>query len=219
MGLSRQKVRGHYEATAGYYDLALCLYALIGIGKAFRKRAVDLLGLKPGDCVVELGCGTGVNFPPVHSRIGPTGKLIGIDISAGTLAGAQIRVESAGWKNVELVEQDIVAYSYPGKVDAILSTGVFGYLDDADKVIQKASWALNAGRSMVVMDGKRPDRLPHWLFRFIVWVSKPFGVTCDYFEKKTWETMEKHFSESRFEDMYGGMLYFSIGRKAGPSGD
>lgn len=213
MGLSRQRVHGHYESTAGYYDLALQLYALIGIGKAFRKRAVELLQLKPGDCVVELGCGTGVNFPLILSRIGEAGRLIGIDISAGMLVGAQKRVERAGWENVELIEQDIAACSYPARVDAILSTGVFGYLDDADRVIQKASSALEAGGSMVIMDGKCPDRLPQWLFRFIVWASKPFGVTRDYFEKQTWKAMEQYFPETRFEDMYGGMLYFSVGLK------
>ena len=215
MTLSKSKVRNRYDSTAKYYDFALKLYALIGIGKTFRKRAVSLLRLKRGDCVVELGCGTGINFLLVIAPVGPGGRLVGVDLSPKMLDVARRRVERAGWKNVELVQGDIASYSYPGGVNAVLSIGVLGYINDFDRVIKSAFQAIVPGGRIVVLDGKRPERLPSWIFNPIVWVSRPFGVTRAYFDKPIWESVVRYFQETTLEQMYGGMIYISSGT-AGP---
>jgi demethylmenaquinone methyltransferase/2-methoxy-6-polyprenyl-1,4-benzoquinol methylase len=214
MVLSKQEIRSSYDSAANYYDFAVRLYGLIGIRTAYRSRAVKLLGLQRGDCVVELGCGTGLNFPLIIEQIGPEGRLIGVDLAPKMLARARERVERAGWKNVELVQSDIAAYNFPEGVNGVLSIGVFGYIADGDRVIKGASQALVPGGRLVVMDGKRPDRLPLWVFKLIVWLSRSFGVTSDYFDKRTWESVERYFRETAFEQMYGGMLYISSGTEA-----
>ncbi len=81
-------------------------------------------------------------------------------------------------------------------------------------MIKAASHALVPGGRLVIMDGKRPDRLPSWVFNLIVWLSRSFGVTSDYFDKRTWESVERYFRETAFEQMYGGMLYISSGTAA-----
>ena len=212
MTLPKNTVRNSYDSTAKYYDFALKLYALVGIGKTFRKKAVSLLDLKRGDCVVELGCGTGVNFPFIIKRIGLEGRLIGVDISPKMLDGARRRIERAGWKNVELVQEDVASYSYPAGVNAVLSTGVFGYVNNYDQVIELAAQAIVPGGRIAIMDGKCPDRMPTWVFKLFVWASRPFGVTRDYFDKRTWESVERYFLGTQFEDMYGGMLFLSSGK-------
>ncbi len=214
MALSNQEIRSSYQSAAKYYDFALLLYGLIGIRKAYRLRAVELLRLQRGDRVVELGCGTGINFPLIVEQIGPEGRLIGVDLAPKMLACARERVERAGWKNVELVQSDIVAYNFPEGVNGVLSTGVFGYIADCDRVIKAASHALVPGGRLVIMDGKRPDRLPSWVFHLFVWLSRSFGVTRDYFDKRTWESVERYFQKTAFEQMYGGMLYISSGTAA-----
>ncbi|MHC4458023.1 MAG: class I SAM-dependent methyltransferase [Planctomycetota bacterium] len=214
MALSKKEIRSSYETGAKYYDFAVRLYGLIGIRKAYRMRAVKLLRLKRGDCVVELGCGTGLNFPPIVKQIGAEGRLIGVDLSPKMLAHAQERVERAEWKNIELVQSDVVAYNFPEGVNGVLSTGVFGYLADYDRVIKAASHALVPGGRLAIMDGKRPERLPSWVFNLIVRLSRSFGVTSDYFDKRTWESVERYLRETVFEQMYGGMLYISSGTAA-----
>jgi ubiquinone/menaquinone biosynthesis C-methylase UbiE len=214
MALSKQEIRSSYQSAAKYYDFAVRLYGLIGIRKAYRSRAVRLLRLQRGDCIVELGCGTGLNFPLIIEQIGPEGRLIGVDLAPNMLAYARERVERAGWKNIELVQSDIVAYNFPEGVNGVLSIGVFGYIADRDRVIKAASHALVPGGRLVIMDGKRPNRLALWVFKLIVWLSRSFGVTSDYFDKRTWEPVERYFQETAFEQMYGGMLYISSGTAA-----
>ena len=126
MSISKSEVRSTYDASSRFYDFALRLYALIGISRTFRVKSVDLLNLKRGDTVVELGCGTGVNFSMIMERIGPEGRLIGVDISRGMLDRARQRAERAGWTNVELTHGDIAEYTLPKEVSGVLSTGVFG---------------------------------------------------------------------------------------------
>jgi demethylmenaquinone methyltransferase/2-methoxy-6-polyprenyl-1,4-benzoquinol methylase len=214
MVLSKEEIRSSYETGAKYYDFAVRLYGLIGIRKAYRLRAVKLLRLQRGDCVVELGCGTGLNFPLILEQIEPEGRLIGVDLSPKMLAYARERVERAGWKNIELVQSDIVAYNFPEGVNGVLSTGVFGYIADYDRVIKAALHALVPDGRLAIMDGKRPERLPSWVFNLIVRLSRSFGVTSDYFDKRTWESVERYFRETAFEQMYGGMLYISSGTAA-----
>lgn len=65
-----------------------------------------MLALPPGATVVDVGCGTGLNFASTLAAIGPAGRIIGIDASSGMLAAALRRVQVAGWDNVTLVAGD-----------------------------------------------------------------------------------------------------------------
>jgi len=96
--------------------------------KAYRSLAIKKLSLQRGDCVIELGCGTGLNFPFLMEQIRPEGRLIGVDLTPGMLAIARVRVERSGWKNVELIQSDIAAYDFPEGANGVLATGLFGYI-------------------------------------------------------------------------------------------
>ena len=67
-----------------------------------RAKVVALLDLRPGDMVVDVGCGTGLCFSEIQARIGPTGRLVGIEPSLDMLGRASERVARAGWDNVDL---------------------------------------------------------------------------------------------------------------------
>ena len=68
--IDRQEVRRLYDAGAERYHRTTLLYRLIGLRMhAYRVQAVDALRLEPGGCVVELGCGTGMNFPLLLERL------------------------------------------------------------------------------------------------------------------------------------------------------
>ena len=209
---STQDIKAKYRRQANRYDFAVQLYRLLGLRiKAYRLRAVDLLRLKRGDCVVDLGCGTGLNFDLLVERIGPEGRLIGVDLSPEMLAGARERAQRSGWSNIEFVQSDIAAYDFPEGINAVLSTGAFGYVTEYARVIEKASHALVQGGRLVILDGKAPERWPLGLFKLFVRLSRPFGVTTEYFSHPCWEPVGRFFHEVQFEERYGGLMYISSG--------
>jgi demethylmenaquinone methyltransferase/2-methoxy-6-polyprenyl-1,4-benzoquinol methylase len=212
---STQDIKEKYRRHAKRYDFAIQLYRLIGLRiESYRLRAVELLRLKRGDSVVDLGCGTGLNFDLIVKQIGPKGRLIGVDLSPEMLACALERSERAGFNNLELVQADIADYDFPVGVNGVLSTGAFGYVTEYDRVIEKVSQALNQGGRLVILDGKLPERWPLWLFRLFVWLSRPFGVTTEYFSHPCWESVGRFFQEVEFEERYGGLIYISSGAAA-----
>ena len=189
-------------------------YNMVGIRIAeYRKHAVGLLNLKPGGRVVELGCGTGLSFPHIIERIGPDGHLTGVDMTAGMLACARERCDRAKWHNVELLQSEIGSYKFPQDINAVISTGVMGYVPEYDRVIQSAAQALAPEGRLVILDAKQPDAWPSWLFKLLFKIKKPLGLGIEFFDNRPWESVEHHFQETAFEVRYGGWVYFSTGLK------
>jgi len=95
-----QKSLADYRALAEDYDRRTRLI------DAVRLEAIAALELRPGDCVLDVGCGTGFSFSPILDRIGQTGRLCAFDPSPELLDQARARVASADWKNVSLIESE-----------------------------------------------------------------------------------------------------------------
>jgi demethylmenaquinone methyltransferase/2-methoxy-6-polyprenyl-1,4-benzoquinol methylase len=218
MPQSRALVEAAYQRHAKNYDLAVKVYGLLGLHiEKYRLHALALLQLKRGDCVLDLGCGRGLSFPLLMKSIGTEGHLIGVDCSSEMLACAQERVNRENWKNVQLVHADIATYDFPAGVNGVLAIGVFGYVIERERVIEKISKTLVPGGRLVILDGKRSDRWPVWLFKLFVWYSSLFGVTEDYFDSRTWESVGRFFENPTFEEGYGGLMYLSSGVAASQS--
>jgi demethylmenaquinone methyltransferase/2-methoxy-6-polyprenyl-1,4-benzoquinol methylase len=210
--ISRQKVQDMYQSGAEHYDFTTILFRLIGLRmKAYRSLAIKKLSLQRGNFVIELGCGTGLNFPFLIEQIGPEGRLIGIDLTPEMLDIAQVRVDRSGWKNVELIQSDIAAYDFPQGVNGVLATGLFGYIPEYDRVIKAASQSLVPGGHISILDGKQPENLPSWLFKIVLRLGGPFGYTSEYFNVRPWESVERYFKETSFETRYGAMIYILSG--------
>ncbi len=92
-----------------WYDLIAPIFdwAIRGIYLPYRRLAMQALELRPGLTVLDLGCGSGLNFELILAQIGPRGTLIGVDLSAEMLRGAQRKVDDHGWTNVRLLRQDV----------------------------------------------------------------------------------------------------------------
>src|SRR6201999_4623466 len=112
-----------YRKKARHYDLTSRLYPVPAYPqRAQRLRAVQALGLRAGDTVVDLACGTGLNFALLQQAVGPGGQIIGVDLTDAMLARAQDRIKAHGWSNVSLVQADAAGFCFPGRANAILST-------------------------------------------------------------------------------------------------
>jgi len=85
---------------------------------------VGRLAPRPGEVVLDIGCGTGKNFEQILKRLGPSGRLIGIEPSPAMLAHAERLVQRRGWTNVELVCAGAEDAAIPAMADAALLCGV-----------------------------------------------------------------------------------------------
>ena len=73
----------------------------------FYDASLEKLQLEPGMSVIDLPCGTGQSFAALTRGIGPDGRLIGLDLSAGMLRRAKERCEREGYQNVHLAACDV----------------------------------------------------------------------------------------------------------------
>ena len=214
MALTPSQTRALYRRRAPHYDRLVALYRLAGADvSSYRRRSVDALQLAPGDTVVDLGCGTGLNFPWLQRAVNATGRVIGVDLTDAMLNEARQRVVAARWANVELVESDVAEYRFPPDVGGVLSTFAMTMFDDYDAIIRRAAAALRPAGRLAIFEMKRPERLPEWLIRLGAWLNHPFGVSRDYAERTPWESMSRHLDLVSYQEFYAGALYLCVGRR------
>ncbi len=95
-----------YRAGARWYDL---ISFERPVYRAGRVAGIAALALRAGARVLDVGCGTGLNFPLLREAVGAGGEIVGLDASAAMLRRAQARVHRRGWINVHLVQGDATA--------------------------------------------------------------------------------------------------------------
>jgi demethylmenaquinone methyltransferase/2-methoxy-6-polyprenyl-1,4-benzoquinol methylase len=209
---TREEVRDVYERRASIYDLAVYGCYLLGfpIGR-YRRLVIKSLAPAPGDTVVEIGCGTGMNFPLLQAEIGSSGKIIGVDISKEMLKRAEKRIKDAEWDNVELVHASAADYRFPDGVDGIIATGVLTYEPDYDKVVERGASALAPGRRWVVFDYKTPSGWFRHLVPLFVWIFRPFGISKALFDRTPLQSIKRHLRNPKVEEFYFGLIFIASG--------
>jgi demethylmenaquinone methyltransferase/2-methoxy-6-polyprenyl-1,4-benzoquinol methylase len=214
MALTKDTIRDLYRRRAGWYDFSANAYYLIGFREAkYRKMAVSELALEFGDTVVEIGCGTGLNFNYLLQSIGDSGHLVGVDLTDAMLEIAKSRIERNGWKNVQLVLSDAAKYVFPPKTKGVISTFALTLVPEYEAIIERAANSLVSGGRFVILDFKKPERWPLCVAKIGVAITKPFGVSLDLAERKPWEAMNKHFKNVTMTEIYGGFVYIAVGMK------
>jgi demethylmenaquinone methyltransferase/2-methoxy-6-polyprenyl-1,4-benzoquinol methylase len=139
-----------FAGLIGLFDLLLFL------PQHLRGRAVARLNLKPGERVLEIGCGTGRNFPFLREAVGPTGTVYGVDLSSGMLRRARERCQREGWTNVELTQCDAIEYIPCEPLDGIIFGLCYNTMPHHLAVLRHAWKHLRPGGRIVIMDGKLP---------------------------------------------------------------
>lgn len=163
-----------YSVGTRAYDVLSGEWPVYRVG---RVAAMAALGLRPGARVLDLCCGTGLNFPLLQEQIGPAGRLVGVDASPSMLARAQERADRAGWGNVDLVEADVrrLASVMPGAdFDAVVATYALSIVPGPESVWHQALAVLRPhGRAAVVDLGLPRGRGVVWwpLARLACWAG------------------------------------------------
>lgn len=213
---SRDHLVETYRRKARHYDLTSQLCPTPGYPqRAQRLRAVQALGLLPGDLVVDVACGTGLNFPLVEQRVGPTGRIVGVDLTDAMLARAESRVATMGWRNVSLVQADAVDFDFPREVGAILSTYALTQVPESAVVIAHGADVLPTGGRWVVLDLKVPDPTPRWVTQLGTAVVRPFASIDEWLARRPWEAirlaMQEDLVDCSWTELSGGTAFLAVG--------
>ena len=140
-----------------------------------------LLALEPGQIVLDLGSGGGIDVLLSAKRVGPTGKAYGLDMTDEMLALARENQRTAGATNVEFLKGTIEAIPLPdNSVDVIISNCVINLSADKDQVLREAFRVLKPGGRFAVSDVVTRGAVPNEVRQsLLLWVGCIAGALDD----------------------------------------
>lgn len=145
-------VEGVYEKLANVYDLTFGPTLHPG-----RLVALETMGLKTGDRILEVGIGTGINAPLYPRNC----HVTGVDFSASMLEKARERVVRKGLHNVQLFEMDAASLAFPdNSFDVVYAPYVISVVSDPVQVVREMRRVCRPGGKFIVLNHFRsPNRL------------------------------------------------------------
>lgn len=210
----RQAVRGgepdrarsqlRYGAMAHSYELRTAS------GDFGRRELVERLGPRPGEVILDVGCGTGRNFEQIRERIGPTGRLIGIEPSPEMLMLAEALVRRRGWTNVELICAGAEEAEIPVVADGAILCAVHDVMRSTRALTNVLEHVRSGGR--IAAGGpkwvpwKRLGAL--WLNRTTWHLNRDCVSTFAGFQCP-WERLAELVPDVEVEERYGGAGYIA----------
>lgn len=201
-------IRKTYQVWAPIYHWFTPLY-LLGNEARLRREAVDALRLEPGQKVLDMGCGTGRNFPVIMKRIGREGALVGVDYTPAMLQQAQKLVERNQWRNVRLVQGDAAQVELAERYDAVLATLAISVIPDYRNALENMVQHLSTGGRIAIADAKRSQR---WYARPFNWVSLLLGWgAAANLARQPWQVLRTLVDDFFYTDWFMGFFYVSGG--------
>ena len=169
--------------TSNLYDVSekgalpeAAILASLGCG-----NPTALAQLQPGETVLDLGSGGGIDVLLSARRVGPTGKAYGLDMTDEMLALARENQQKAGVENVEFLKGEIEAIPLPdNSVDVIISNCVINLSGDKDRVLKEAFRVLKPGGRFAVSDIVTTGEIPEQIRKnVLVWAGCIAGALQD----------------------------------------
>ncbi len=174
-----------------------------------RRRVVGMLGLAPGDTVLDVACGTGLSLPLLREAVGPDGRVVGVEVSPDMIRLARERVAAAGWDNVSLFEAAMEDAQLQLKLDAVL----FNYTHDvlqSPSALERIFASTRPGARIAVAGIKHP---PPWLFPLRLYrlvKARPYVTTFRGLDRP-WRLLEAYVADLRVEPVLFGTNYLARG--------
>ncbi len=199
-----------YTRFASWYDV-ISAEQVYGVG---RVRAIAALHLQEGSRVLDVGCGTGLNFPGLLAAVGPGGQVVGVDRSRQMLEVARLKTASLPPGNVVLVEADaevldpLTVGEPHAKFDAVLFTYALSLMPGWEQAFLRATALVRPGGRAAVVDMQPPHgrgRLLTPVARAACWVG---GADL---EARPWTTLEQTASHVESWSLRSGHVQVRVG--------
>jgi demethylmenaquinone methyltransferase/2-methoxy-6-polyprenyl-1,4-benzoquinol methylase len=204
-------VRGMYDrfsSIPGFWELDAWTCRATA-SSPYRARVIERLGLGRSSRILDVACGTGLNFELLQKALEEKGQLVGIDFSARTLGLAHKKVAKRGWNNVELRETDAAAYFPDGPFDATLCTFAIEIIPPYRETLTMMIDALKPGGRIGIIGFRLTSRKGYSLLN-AMWraMSVPFGgIDLD---RDVRGLVCERCEEVFYEEVYGGFYYLLV---------
>jgi ubiquinone/menaquinone biosynthesis C-methylase UbiE len=194
-----------YSRDAGLYESRSELF------HRWRRRVVELLPLKPGDVVVDVGCGTGSCFLLLQERIGPHGTIVGLDASAEMLSLAHRHIAANGWHNVVLIEAAAEDAVIPQVADHALFCAVHDVLQ-SPQALRNVLARVRPGGWVASVGGKWAPPWAIGLNTLVTAIHSPFIRDFAGFDRP-WALLARHLTDLEVREIEMSCGYLALGRK------
>jgi len=186
---------------ARHYDLIM---NSISFGKydRFIRQAVKDMDIRPGDRILDLGCGSGKNAALIKEYIGKEGRILGIDLSP--VMERQFLTKHKGDERISFIRQRVdIPFDLGQRFDkVVISFVIHGFPQEVrEQMIRNAQTHLEPGGKLIILDWSefRLEEMPgHHRFIFKT-------VECEYafdFIERDWKSILKHFGFDAFREIF-----------------
>ncbi len=204
VGRSREAAKASYDRLSKFYDL------LAGDSeKKYKDIGLELLHVRAGETVLEIGFGTGKTLVALAGAVGPTGRVHGLDISEGMRAVAEARLRKAGLsERADLRCGDAAALPYPdGSVDAAFLCFTLELFDTPEipLVLRECRRVLREGGRIGVVAMSKKGK-PNLMTRLYDWAHERIPEFVDCRPIHVQEAIESagfKVNEARLMSMWG----------------
>lgn len=175
----------------------------------WQRIAVNRLDLRPGDTVIDVACGTGLNLGLIEAAIGPSGRIIGIDLSADMLAAARQRIAAGGWENVTLIESPVEEAQLDTVADAALFSFTHDVLQSPAAVANVVSH-LRTGARVASVGAKLAGAWSPVVNYLVRRAARSYVTTFSGLDRP-WRELDRHVGEMQHRRLAVGGAYVAWG--------
>lgn len=203
-------IQKKYRRNVRFYDLSEAAFA------RRRAHAVARMGLKTGETVLDLACGSGLSFALLENGVGPSGQIVGVELSPEMLAQAREKIAHHGWENVTLIQGNAEEADLPpASVDAVLAFYAYDVMLSR-RAVERAVQALRHGGRFVsagprVVPGSR-GWLLNPLTRAVAHVAAAQALIV-----RPWKQLEDGLGPLTVEEHWLGASYLAYGVRSAQS--
>jgi len=203
------------DRTPPYGHLARLLRPFPDIDPSFikpvRQKAVELLGLREGGRVLDVGCGPGGSFPYLVAAVGQSGQVVGVEISPEISINARRRIEKNGWRNVEVIEAPAEEVHLTGTFDGLLmfaAADVYASEEALENLFPHLNKKARVAAFGAKLSSSRLGRILNPFLRMLFNLSFSTTPRPDY---EPWRILAERVEKLNVEEYFFGLMFLTSG--------
>jgi SAM-dependent methyltransferase len=179
--------------------------------KPMRQKAVELLHLKAGDRVLDVGCGSGGSFPYLVDAVGQSGQVVGVEISPEIIINTKNRIAKNGWTNVQVIEAAAQEVHLTGLFNGLLmfaAADVYASEEALKNIVPHLRENARAVAFGAKLSSKGVGSSLNPFLRMLFNLSFSTTPRPDY---EPWRTVAKRVEKLHIEEYFFGLMFLCSG--------